>query len=433
MEHAGMVKCRVSMTFRVVRTNQYNQDLGLIHSTNGNHLESPNEGSSIDHQSQTKRPEKEMVEKNKEKAVEKKKEKAMEKKQKETVVVVKKPMVARSQSGPDKSNFWTSSYEDTCPLANLGVAKKVGAAAKRKLKKQRTKRTNTVLPTQAAEAQAVAKELPIVVRVEPKQPAQPSSTQQPMTYGGGMVFSPIEIREIHWSIHFPPKIEPIAKGKKILEEFARPNPVDEHCLLVIQTDLEAVSLKMSEYDEWARFRSEVRLNTIHSMTPITDLAKVKDEFIPWTETELVFELLKKRMLVQCKLYEMEMKKKADEHRDNFNPATPSANYDHMCIWFLDHELKEMIKQHRAQRHLAGLPLLVPDSSVTGWHLAGLPLLVPESSVTGWFDDIPQLTWTEGRITSNQGTTTPDQAGTDEKSAKAVEQKILAIENRAQKE
>ncbi|KZV46739.1 hypothetical protein F511_09966 [Dorcoceras hygrometricum] len=38
------------MTFRVVRTNQYNQDLGLIHLTNGNHLESPNEGSSIDHQ-----------------------------------------------------------------------------------------------------------------------------------------------------------------------------------------------------------------------------------------------------------------------------------------------------------------------------------------------------------------------------------------------
>ncbi|KZV22923.1 hypothetical protein F511_11735 [Dorcoceras hygrometricum] len=31
-------------------TNQYNQDLGLIHSTNGNHLECPNEGSSIDHQ-----------------------------------------------------------------------------------------------------------------------------------------------------------------------------------------------------------------------------------------------------------------------------------------------------------------------------------------------------------------------------------------------
>ncbi|KZV52505.1 hypothetical protein F511_26633 [Dorcoceras hygrometricum] len=44
------LSCRFSMMFRVVRTNQYNQDLGLIHSTNGNNLESPNEGSSIDHQ-----------------------------------------------------------------------------------------------------------------------------------------------------------------------------------------------------------------------------------------------------------------------------------------------------------------------------------------------------------------------------------------------
>ncbi|KZV39379.1 hypothetical protein F511_36792 [Dorcoceras hygrometricum] len=44
------LSCRVSMTFRVVRANLYNQDLGLIHSTNGNHLESSNEGSSIDHQ-----------------------------------------------------------------------------------------------------------------------------------------------------------------------------------------------------------------------------------------------------------------------------------------------------------------------------------------------------------------------------------------------
>ncbi|KZV22781.1 hypothetical protein F511_15526 [Dorcoceras hygrometricum] len=44
------LSCRVSMKFRVVRTNQNNQDLGLIHSTNDNHLESPNEGSLIDHQ-----------------------------------------------------------------------------------------------------------------------------------------------------------------------------------------------------------------------------------------------------------------------------------------------------------------------------------------------------------------------------------------------
>ncbi|KZV47732.1 hypothetical protein F511_11935 [Dorcoceras hygrometricum] len=56
------------MTFRVVSTNQYNQYLGLIHSTNGNHLESPNDGSSIDHQeTDLEEEEKEKVEEETEK------------------------------------------------------------------------------------------------------------------------------------------------------------------------------------------------------------------------------------------------------------------------------------------------------------------------------------------------------------------------------
>ncbi|KZV32241.1 hypothetical protein F511_29420 [Dorcoceras hygrometricum] len=161
---------------------------------------------------------------------------------------------------------------------------------------------------------------------------------------------------------------------------------------------------MSEYDECARFHTEVRLNTINSIMPIIDLAKTEDEIMPWAETEPVSELLKRRILVQCKLYEMELKKKVDEHRANFNPAKPSANYDHMCIWFLDRELKELIKQHRAQRQLAGLPLLVLESSFIGW----------------FPDDIMQIIWTEGRITSNQGTTAPDQAGTEEQQGSGAE-------------
>ncbi|KZV38358.1 hypothetical protein F511_22107 [Dorcoceras hygrometricum] len=44
---AGFLKHRLEPG---TSARQYNQDLGLIHSTNGNHLESPNEGSSIDHQ-----------------------------------------------------------------------------------------------------------------------------------------------------------------------------------------------------------------------------------------------------------------------------------------------------------------------------------------------------------------------------------------------
>ncbi|KZV33448.1 3beta-hydroxysteroid-dehydrogenase/decarboxylase isoform [Dorcoceras hygrometricum] len=46
--HRDLTQSRRLMT--PMRTNQYNQDLGIIHSTNGNHLEIPNEGSSIDHQ-----------------------------------------------------------------------------------------------------------------------------------------------------------------------------------------------------------------------------------------------------------------------------------------------------------------------------------------------------------------------------------------------
>ncbi|KZV28640.1 hypothetical protein F511_34242 [Dorcoceras hygrometricum] len=51
------LSCRVSMMFRVVRTNLYNQDLGLNPLENDNHLESPNEGSSIGHQSRGGRTE----------------------------------------------------------------------------------------------------------------------------------------------------------------------------------------------------------------------------------------------------------------------------------------------------------------------------------------------------------------------------------------
>ncbi|KZV22934.1 zinc finger CCCH domain-containing protein 1 [Dorcoceras hygrometricum] len=143
---------------------------------------------------------------------------------------------------------------------------------------------SNVEPTKAAEAQDVNKERSIVINTEPEQP-----DQQSMTFAG----------------------------------------------------LEYVSSKMAEYDEWAHFRTEVRLNTITSMTPITNLAKIENELMPWAETELVSELLKWRMLVLYKMYEVELKKKVDEHRPNFDPARPSENNDHMCIRFLYHDLKKI--------------------------------------------------------------------------------------------
>ncbi|KZV33731.1 hypothetical protein F511_26494 [Dorcoceras hygrometricum] len=294
-------------------------------------------------------------------------------------VVVKQQIVVGSQAGPAKSKSETSSDEDTRPLAKLGAAQKGGATKKCELvlassdsestvslplldikKKQRMKRPKLVKPIQAVKEQAVSQELPIVVRTDPEQPAQ-----QCTAYGSGMIFAPIKIREINWATHFLPKIDPAAKGKKILEAFSRPSPVEEHNILVIQAAWEAVSSKMSEYDEWARFS---------------------------TETELVSELLKRRMLVQCKLYEMEMKKKVDERRANFDPAEPSANYDHMCTRFLDHELKDMNQE-------------APGSVTFSW---------------------------SNPIVSNQGTTAPDQED-KEQPAKAAKQRILAIEHKAQEQ
>ncbi|KZV18287.1 hypothetical protein F511_24254 [Dorcoceras hygrometricum] len=196
-------------------------------------------------------------------AVEKKnmvKENGVEKMKKERVAVVKTYVVSGSQAGPAKSKSGTNSGEDSRPLAKLCVAKKGGAAPKRKLvlassdsestvsfplvaitNKQRKKRTKL----------AVTKELPIVVRSKPEQPAQ-----QSLTFSGNMVFGPVEIQEINWETHFLLKIDLATKGKETLEDFAWPNPVEEHCLLVLNSSWKDVSNKMSDYDDWARFRSE---------------------------------------------------------------------------------------------------------------------------------------------------------------------------------
>ncbi|KZV32723.1 methyl-CpG-binding domain-containing protein 2-like [Dorcoceras hygrometricum] len=50
-------------------------------------------------------------------------------------------------------------------------------------------------------------------------------------------------------------IDPAAKGKGVLEILAQPNPVEEHCQLVLKTAWEDVSSKMADYDEWMHFRT----------------------------------------------------------------------------------------------------------------------------------------------------------------------------------
>ncbi|KZV22393.1 hypothetical protein F511_19726 [Dorcoceras hygrometricum] len=62
---------------------------------------------------------------------------------------------------------------------------------------------------------------------------------------------------------------------------------------------------------------------------------------------------------------LRVQKRVDEQLENFNPAEPSVNYDYTCIRFLSKELKEITRQHRDLRVLAGLPIVAQESSIAG--------------------------------------------------------------------
>ncbi|KZV30456.1 hypothetical protein F511_23381 [Dorcoceras hygrometricum] len=117
--------------------------------------------------------------------------------------------------------------------------------------------------------------------------------------------------------------------------------------------------KMTLFDEWARFRTEVRLNSITSMTLINNMAKLEDDFMLWAETKKVSELLQCRLLIQYRLYEEQLQEAVDKHRTEIDKDAPSVNYDHMCIRFLERELKQIMKQHRFQRFQVVLPIMEP--------------------------------------------------------------------------
>ncbi|KZV52901.1 hypothetical protein F511_36202 [Dorcoceras hygrometricum] len=100
----------------------------------------------------------------------------------------------------------------------------------------------------------------------------------------------------------------------MLEIVARPNPVEEHCQLVLKSAWEAVSSIMADFDEWMHFRTAVRLRDVSSFE---DLTKIEDQFLLLAETEQVDELLQWRSMLMSKLYELEVQKLVDEHLENF--------------------------------------------------------------------------------------------------------------------
>ncbi|KZV16224.1 hypothetical protein F511_11129 [Dorcoceras hygrometricum] len=134
-----------------------------------------------------------------------------------------------------------------------------------------------------------------------------SPAHQPITYTVQGIFEPIQIREINWSMYFLPKIAPEAKGKGTLEVVTRPNPVEEHCQLVLNSAWEAVSNTLADF-EWIRFRTAVKLWDISSFE---DLTRIEDKFLVLAETKEVSDLLQHRSLLMYKLYEAERMGRAE--------------------------------------------------------------------------------------------------------------------------
>ncbi|KZV36303.1 hypothetical protein F511_22418 [Dorcoceras hygrometricum] len=127
--------------------------------------------------------------------------------------LTQKKLAAGSSAALAQSHSETSLDADKHSLAKL-------AAYRTEDKRTKQVKPLSIIPATDSTVEQAASE-------NPSLQVQPSSVQagkQSTLYGNGMVFPPVEIREIYWATHFLPKIDPAAKGEEILESFARPNP-----------------------------------------------------------------------------------------------------------------------------------------------------------------------------------------------------------------
>ncbi|KZV28122.1 hypothetical protein F511_29600 [Dorcoceras hygrometricum] len=78
------------------------------------------------------------------------------------------------------------------------------------------------------------------------------------------------------------------------------------------------------------------------------VAKTKNKFLPWVETDKVSELLQKRDLIRYKLVEFHLREAVAEHWKNFHKDKPSANQDIMAIRTLETSLVRQFTEHQLQ-------------------------------------------------------------------------------------
>ncbi|KZV20558.1 splicing factor 3B subunit 1-like [Dorcoceras hygrometricum] len=76
---------------------------------------------------------------------------------------------------------------------------------------------------------------------------------------------------------------------------------EEHYTEVFKAIHEQLEPWVTKFDEWRLLRTEVRLDTILSMTPIEELTKIEDDMMKRAEIERVYELMMRRELIYLKL------------------------------------------------------------------------------------------------------------------------------------
>ncbi|KZV29341.1 hypothetical protein F511_18492 [Dorcoceras hygrometricum] len=215
--------------------------------------------------------------------------------------------VVVSSAAPAQVRSETSSDADKVPLTTL--ARTETEDKKPKLVKptvDQAESTPPLVPTIPVEAEGVSTSVP-----QEKELARRVSAS-------GCIFAPMEILKINWVTHFLP-IDPADKEKGVLPYFDRPNPVEEHYLLIIQD-------------------MKDKLSKITSMKLVEEFAKFENLLLPRAEMEKVNELLQRRELIWYKMVEQHMRKVLVDHWKDFNKDKPSANQDLMSIRLLEAEL-----------------------------------------------------------------------------------------------
>ncbi|KZV48544.1 hypothetical protein F511_16805 [Dorcoceras hygrometricum] len=272
-------------------------------------------------------------------------------------VAGQQPVEAGSQVAPTKSKSGTSSDEDSCPLERL---KKRGAKRKqvvessdsdatvsvpqvRVTKKHQTKRTSRA--THTAD-QGESQPGPI-----PEIPARGDKDSTDDEHMECEYQTKTECQHGNVSIAAPGEQEKSTAGGP-----------EGHVGTTPQTEGKIDDVEQVEQEESSNQTDKEAATNAGAIVVRSGPEQPAQQSLTFTGT-FIFTPLEIREINW--IYEMKVQKRVDEHRANFKPTEPFVNCDYMCIRFLSRELKEIARQHRDLRALAGLPLVAPKASIAG--------------------------------------------------------------------